>query len=92
MLILTNSEGEKFNPIIDNYLILQTASYASTAFNEVEQLLTMLNTAHSELVVVETSQEGLDLLQFFENIGKLIVCKVISHATGFYLTIQKSVL
>jgi hypothetical protein len=92
MLLLQNVEGSKYNPFIDNYMVLKVNDYVNTNLNEIEQLLDTVERSHEELVLVETESHGLDLFEFLENIGKIIICKADKQADAFYLTIQKSVL
>ncbi len=92
MLLLQNLEGSNYNPVLDNYLVLQVNDYANTQLNEIEQLLDTVERSHEELVLVETQSHGLDLFQFLENIGKIIICQVDNLAGNYYLKIQKSVL
>jgi hypothetical protein len=92
MLLLQNIEGSNYNPFIDNYMVLKVNDYVNTSLNEIEQLMDTIKRSHEELVMVETQSHGLDLFQFLENIGKIIVCKSDKQADTFYLTIQKSVL
>lgn len=92
MLLLQNLEGSQYNPVLDNYLVLLVNDYANTQLNEIEQLLDTVERSHEELVLVETQSHGLDLFQFLENIGKIIICKDDFLHNTHYLTIQKSVL
>ena len=92
MLHLTNDEGSNYNPLIDNYLVLQVNDYANTELSEIEQLLETVERSHEELVLVETQSYGLDLFQFLENIGKIIICQIDNLSGNYYLKIQKSVI
>lgn len=92
MLLLQNAEGSNYNPFIDNYLVLLVNDYANTQLNEIEQLLETVDRSHEELVLVETQSHGLDLFQFLENIGKVVICKIQNCGNGYYLTVQKSLL
>lgn len=92
MLLLQNVEGSKYNPFIDNYLVLKVNDYANTNLDEIEQLMDTVERSHEELVLVETQSHGLDLFQFLENIGKIVICKEDKRRDAYYLTIQKSAL
>lgn len=92
MLLLQNLEGSQYNPVLDNYLVLLVNDYVNTQLNEIEQLLETVERSHEELVLVETQSHGLDLFQFLENIGKVIICHTENLAGNYYLKIQKSVL
>jgi hypothetical protein len=92
MLILNNIEGDKYNPFIDQYLVLQVNDYANTQFNEIDQLLKMIEQSHEELIMIETQIHGLDLIQFLENIDKIVIHKQVKACDTYHLTVQKNLL
>jgi hypothetical protein len=92
MLVLKNIEGDKYNPFIDQYLVLEVNDYVNTEFDQLEQLVKMIIKSHEELIVVETQSHGLDLIDFLENIGKVVIHKQAKILNTYYLTIQKSLL
>ncbi len=92
MLLLQNIEGDSYNPILDNYLIVNVVSYADTAFEELESLLKLVESSHEDLVMVECDAQGLQIFNFMQDIFKLVVCKVVHKASRYYLTVQKCVI
>ena len=48
MLLLQNIEGDSYNPIVDNYLVVKVINYADTAFNELQSLLDLVAKSHVE--------------------------------------------
>ena len=92
MLLLTNAEGDRYNPFIDNYLVVKITDYANTRITEIEQLLKTVESCHDDLVMVEAEEYGWDLIQFLENIGRLFVFKSEKRGNTHYLTIQKSLI
>lgn len=92
MLLLQNIEGESYNPILDNFLVVRVVNYADTAFNDLQSLLDLVANSHEELVMVECDAQGLEIFNFMEDIAKLVVCKVVQKANSYYLTVQKCVL
>ncbi len=89
MLLLQNIEGESYNPILDNYLVVRVINYTDTAFNELESLLALVADSHEDLVMVECDAHGLEIFKFMEDISKLVVCKIVQKASSYYLTVQK---
>ena len=92
MLLLQNIEGDSYNPILDNYLVVKVVSYADTAFEELQSLLDLVANSHEHYVMVECDAHGLEIFNFMEDIFKLVVCKVVHKASSYYLTVQKCVL
>jgi hypothetical protein len=92
MLLLRNLEGDKYNPFIDQYLVLQVNDYANTNVDEIKQLLKVVEASHDELVMVETEAHGLDLFEFLENIGKVVIHRQVKSCNTYHLTVQKSLL
>jgi hypothetical protein len=92
MLLLQNIEGSAYNPILDNYLVMNVISYTDTAFEELESLLKLVANSHEELVMVECDVQGLEIFNFMQDIFKLVVCKVVHKASRYYLTVQKCVI
>jgi hypothetical protein len=92
MLLLTNIEGDKYNPVLDNYLVVRVNNYANTAYDELQALLDLVNKSHEELVMVECDRESLDIFTFMEDIAKLVIFKVVQKANNYYLTVQKSLI
>lgn len=92
MLLLSNLEGEQYNPYIDQYLVLTVNNYANTEFTEIEQLFNMIETSHSELIMIETDAYGLDLIQFLDNIGKIVIFKTVRSVNTYHITVQKNLL
>ncbi len=90
MLVLQNIEGDSYNPIIDNYLVVKVINYADTAFNELQSLLDLVRDSHDDLVMVECDAQGLEIFEFMQDISKLVVCKVVQKASCYYLTVQKN--
>jgi hypothetical protein len=92
MLLLQNIEGDSYNPILDNYLIVNVVSYTDTAFEELERLLDVVARSHEELVMVECDIQGLEIFNFMQDIFKIVICKVVQKANQYYLTVQKCVI
>lgn len=92
MLLLTNAEGDRYNPFIDNYLVVKITDYTNTRLTEIEQLLKTVESSHEELVMVEAEEHGWDLIQFLENIDRLCIFKADKRGNTHYLTVQKSLL
>jgi hypothetical protein len=92
MLLLTNAEGDRYNPFIDNYLVVKITDYTNTRLTEIEQLLKVVESSHEELVLVEAEEHGWDLIQFLENIGRLYIFNADKRGNTHYLTVQKSLL
>jgi hypothetical protein len=92
MITLTNIEGDRYQPNLDNYLILATNDYLNTALNEIETLVEFIRASHDEFIIVECEIHGCDLIQFLENIGIIIVFKTEQKGLSYYLTIQKSLI
>lgn len=92
MLLFQNIEGDSYNPILDNYLVVTASNYANTAFDELQSLLDLIANSHGDLVMVECDAHSFEIFSFMENISKLVVCRVVQKANQYYLTIQKSVL
>lgn len=92
MITLTNIEGDRYQPNLDNYLVLTTNDYLNTALGEIETLVKCIKASHEELVVVECEAHGLDLIKFLENIGVICIFKSEQRGLIHYLTIQKSVI
>ena len=92
MITLTNIEGEKYQPNLDNYLVLATNDYFNTALGEIETLVKCIKQSHTELVIIECDSHGYDLIQFLENIGVICIFKTEQKGIAYYLTIQKSVI
>lgn len=92
MLSLNNIEGTQYNPFIDNYLVIGVNNYADTDLTEIETLVDCVEQSHNEFVMVETQTHGMDLMQFLENIEKIVIFKVEQKIDSYYLTIQKSLL
>ncbi len=89
MLLLQNIEGDKYNPTIDNYLVLKVVNYANTAFEELDALFRLVANSHEELVMVECDAKGLEIFSFLEDISKVVICKVVQKCNQYYLTVQK---
>jgi hypothetical protein len=89
MLTLKNPENQTYNPNIDTYMVLETTNYLSTPLEDIQHLLHTVNNHHEELVVVETNNDGLDIVRFLENISKVDVRTVDKRAGYYYLTLQK---
>jgi K+-sensing histidine kinase KdpD len=89
MLLLQNIEGDTYNPILDNYLVVKVVNYANTAYDELQSLLDLVANSHEELVMVECDSHRLEIFNFMENISRLVVCKVVRKANRYYLTVQK---
>jgi hypothetical protein len=92
MLQFQNIEGDSYNPVIDNYLVVKVVNYTDTAFNELQGLLDLVANSHEELVMVECDAQGLEIFSFMQDISKLVVCKVVQKASSYYLTVQKCLL
>lgn len=92
MLSLKNIEGEQYNPYIDQYLVLGVNDYTNTEFTQIEQLFNMIETSHSELIMIETDAYGLDLIQFLDNISKIVIFKTVRSINTYHITIQKNLL
>jgi len=92
MITLTNIEGDKYQPNLDNYLILATNDYTNTALCEIERLVKCIKQSHTELVIVECCAYGYDLIQFLEDIGVICIFKTEQKGIAYYLTVQKSVI
>lgn len=90
MITLTNIEGDKYSPNIDNYLVLATNNYINTALGEIETLVKCIKASHEEFVIIECEAYGYDLIQFLENIGVICIFKIEQKVLTYYLTIQKS--
>jgi hypothetical protein len=89
MLVFQNIEGDSYNPILDNYLVLKVINYSDTAHNELQSLLDLIAKSHEDLVMVECDAQGLEIFSFMENISKLVMCKVVQKCNQYYLTVQK---
>ena len=89
MLVFQNIEGDSYNPVIDNYLVVKVINYANTAFDELQSLLDLVAKSHDDLVMVECDAQGLEIFNFMQDISKLVVCKVVQKASSYYLTVQK---
>ena len=92
MLLLNNLEGQQYNPYIDQYLVLGVNDYANTEFTQIEQLFNMIEVSHQELIMIETDAYGLDLIQFLDNIGKIVIFKTVRSVTTYHITVQKNLL
>jgi hypothetical protein len=92
MITLTNIEGERYQPNLDNYLVLATNDYLNTALNEIETLVKCIKSSHDELVIIECEAHGHDLIKFLENIGVICIFKSEQKGLTHYLTVQKSVI
>lgn len=92
MVTLTNIEGDRYQPNLDNYLVLATNDYLNTALSEIETLVKCIKASHEELVIIECEAHGCDLIKFLENIGVICIYKSEIKGLTYYLTIQKSVL
>lgn len=92
MLLLNNLEGQQYNPFVDQYLILGVNDYANTQFTQIEQLFNMIETSHSELIMIETDAYGLDLIQFLNNISKITIFKTVRSVNTYHITVQKNLL
>lgn len=92
MLYFTNAEGSKFNPAIDNYLVVKVTDFANTKVSELQQLLKLIESSHDEMVMIEADGHGQDLIMFLENIGKLCVFKAKKCGNQYYSSVQKTLI
>lgn len=92
MITLTNIEGDRYQPNLDNYLVLATNDYLNTVLSEIETLVKMIKASHEELIIIECEAYGLDLIKFLENIGVICIFKSEQRGLTHYITIQKSVI
>jgi hypothetical protein len=92
MLLLNNLEGERYNPFIDQYLVLRVNDYVNTDFTQIEQLFNMIEASHNELIMIETDAYGLDLIQFLDNISKIVIFKVNRSVATYHITVQKNLI
>jgi hypothetical protein len=92
MLLLQNIEGDSYNPVLDNYLVVKVVSYADTAFEELQSLLDLVANSHEDYVMVECDAQGLEIFDFMQDIFKVVICKVVQKASSYYLTVQKCVI
>jgi hypothetical protein len=91
MITLTNIEGDRYQPNLDNYLVLATNDYLNTALGEIETLVKCIKQSHEDLVIIECESYGYDLIKFLENIGVIAIFKTEQKGLSYYLTVQKSV-
>jgi hypothetical protein len=90
MITLTNIEGDRYQPNLDNYLVLATNDYANTVLGEIETLVKLIKQSHQDLVIIECEAYGYDLIKFLENIGIIAIFKQSQKGLVYYLTVQKS--
>ncbi len=56
MLVLQNIEGDSYNPILKNYLVVKVINYDETALNDLQRLLELVNKSHEDLLMVECDE------------------------------------
>lgn len=92
MLNFKNIEGDAYNAFIDQYLVLEVNDYKNTEYNQIEQLMELVEASHCELILIETQSHGLDLIEFLENIEKIVIFKKTKSCNTYHVTVQKPLL
>lgn len=94
MLQLTNAEGSKFNPFLDEYLCIHSTeeTLANVTYEELVMINRLVNNFDSYTLVIECDRKTQELIQFLDNIGKLIIFNEKHLGSYCYYTVQKSLL
>ena len=94
MLVLRNAEGDKFNSLVDNYLVisLENQELKDLSEGQLEWFAEVTGKFHSEPLVIEAQSELSDVIDFLINIDKLVCFNRTKISKGIYYTVQRNLL
>ncbi len=91
MFLTQNESGENFNPITDNWLVIKAINFTNSTYNDLTELVRLITNCHDELIMVECDDLSLEIIRFFDDIGKLFVFSE-QHSTGKHILIVQKYL